>query len=281
MRPKTENGRQLQALDHNAVQSATTNITAHLPSQPGGIPIQDIPSQAFKCINAEITYLARRLREPAAKFRFEAMATEMHQLQAFSGTNITDAIRRLTNTLSHSDAKAFLRSDPTQMLSAALTFTKTGKFLDNCFLPENTPYRTQWTPYGATGIDKKPSLDDLPPSASRMRSDPNFATPQEQIEFDEFLGELQEKEGRDLNEGVNTAQDVMDTAAEINATLVSSDRYSMPGVICELHSHQVLDIAWMVRRENKKESNGKRSKVRGGILAGTYRLRMSRVPQLT
>lgn len=86
-------------------------------------------------------------------------------------------------------------------------------------------------------------------------------------EFEHFISELETHEVVDANEGINTAQDVADAATAIEATPLADGKFELRGLACTLHPHQVLGIAWMCKRERQNDENGKRSRVRGGLLA--------------
>lgn len=123
----------------------------------------------------------------------------------------------------------------------------------------------------ATGLDPSHLLHATIPHVGRPHSvsiGRSVALPPgADDEFEKFLEELQADSNLDPNEGTNTAKEVAQAASEIHATLVAHDRYSLPGLSCELHPHQVIGVAWMVKREKQMAEDGKRSKVRGGVLA--------------
>lgn len=85
-------------------------------------------------------------------------------------------------------------------------------------------------------------------------------------DFQTFLKELEADEV-DENEGTNTAAEVTAAAEAIGAERLPDNKYAMPGLKCTLHPHQVIGVAWMCKREERKDDKGRPSKVRGGILA--------------
>lgn len=127
---------------------------------------------------------------------------------------------------------------------------------------------SKWRSFNSSEQKHKKSAVSYPaPAPQQARPHARRDVPGDSEEFDHFLREVQEEANGDENAGTNTTQDIENAANEIGAVPAHGDKYSLPGMLCDLHPHQVIGVAWMVKRERPRDDDGNQSNVRGGVLA--------------